>query len=495
MRNLRASLGILTLTLLLWALPARATNFYVAPSGSDSNSGTQTQPFRTLQKAADVVEPGDNVYVANGTYKGFHLTRSGQPSARITFVALGNSVVVNENNDRNDHNINLEGASWVTVDGFISEDAPKVGLRAVLAQGVTFRNNTIRRAGLSGILTGWVTDLQIINNECANTVRQHGIYVSNSDSPDDNVVIRGNECYGNNNNGLQVNGDCWVGGDGIVQNVVIEDNIIRDNNWKGMSLISMQNSVVRNNIIYDNGISAGAGGIHLTDQVGPRCYKPSSNNIVCNNTIVEPRIAGIRMTDDATNNRIFNNLIVAQWNRLIVDEVGGNLIDSESNITLTSANGLFMNPGGHNYRLADQSQAIDAGVTAYLGANAPNDDYDANPRPAGPAVDVGAFEVATATAVGDTPAPLRLESVYPNPFNPTLTVAFTLDSTRDVSIRIYSASGQLVRTLASQEMSSGSHRVVWDGNSNVGERAASGVYLVQVTSGEWNVTRKVVMLK
>ncbi len=47
---------------------AHGTTYYVATTGSDSNSGTQTKPFKTIQKAANVVVAGDSVSVASGTY-------------------------------------------------------------------------------------------------------------------------------------------------------------------------------------------------------------------------------------------------------------------------------------------------------------------------------------------------------------------------------------------------------------------------------------------
>src|SRR5215217_422096 len=65
--------------------------YYVATNGSDTYSGRSTQPFRTIQKAADIVNPGDTVIVRDGVYSGpaadqlVLLTRSGTPDAPITF--------------------------------------------------------------------------------------------------------------------------------------------------------------------------------------------------------------------------------------------------------------------------------------------------------------------------------------------------------------------------------------------------------------------------
>src|SRR5262249_723620 len=47
---------------------AHSTTYYVATTAIDSKPGTQTQPFQTIQKAANIVKAGDTVYVADGTY-------------------------------------------------------------------------------------------------------------------------------------------------------------------------------------------------------------------------------------------------------------------------------------------------------------------------------------------------------------------------------------------------------------------------------------------
>jgi len=74
---------------------AAAANYYVSPSGADTNAGTSTAaPFKTIQKAANIVNPGDTVYVMNGTYTNacatcdvVSVTRSGSLNAWITFTA------------------------------------------------------------------------------------------------------------------------------------------------------------------------------------------------------------------------------------------------------------------------------------------------------------------------------------------------------------------------------------------------------------------------
>ena len=398
------TLWLFTAALLAPAGRAFATDYHVSPSGNDANSGASASPWRTLQKAANSVAPGDVVHVADGTYAGMHLSRSGTSAAPITFKANGANALVNARNATTEDNINLEGASYVVIDGFVVEDSPRAGIRVVEATGVVIRNNRIARSDHSGILTGWTPGIQIIDNITYGALAQHGIYVANSRVSPDDVVIRGNESYGNGQNGIQLNGDCWEGGDGIISGAIIEDNLVHDNNWKGFSLISVQGSIIRNNVIWDNGISAGAGGIHLVDQ--PDCSKPSNSNLVVNNTIVEPRIAGIRISLGSAANVIFNNVVVgSSSDYTIADEVTGNWIDTGSNILRTSSTGLFVNAASKDFHPLDASPAVGAGIASYQSAAAPAVDRDGNARPQGGSYDSGAYEKSGSSPPSDTTPP------------------------------------------------------------------------------------------
>ena len=59
---------------------ATAADYYVATDGRDSNPGSKTHPFRTIQKAADRMQPGDTCYLRAGVYRQTaRLNRSGLP--------------------------------------------------------------------------------------------------------------------------------------------------------------------------------------------------------------------------------------------------------------------------------------------------------------------------------------------------------------------------------------------------------------------------------
>ena len=99
--------------------------YYVSPDGSDAAAGTEAAPFRTIQRAASLVDAGDTV-VGAGTYAGFQLgwdfPQSGTATQPITFKADPGAVIEGRNSETPD-GINLEGSSYVVIDGFAVDNA------------------------------------------------------------------------------------------------------------------------------------------------------------------------------------------------------------------------------------------------------------------------------------------------------------------------------------------------------------------------------------
>ena len=147
---------------------ALASTYHVKPpaqGGDNDNSGGELAPWATLQHAADEVGPGDVVIVHAGAYAGFQLETSGTADARITFrTAPGETVSIDQDRPGGIDGINLEGASYVTVQGFHVADRTRTGIRAVLCDHVTIRGNVLEHNGTWGVLTGCCDDLVIEGN-------------------------------------------------------------------------------------------------------------------------------------------------------------------------------------------------------------------------------------------------------------------------------------------------------------------------------------------
>ena len=89
---------------------------------------------------------------------------------------------------------------------------------------------------------------------------------------------------------------------------------------------------------------------------------------------------------------------------------------------------------------------------------------------------------------------------YPNPFNPETWIPYQLSEDSPVSVSIYDTTGRLVRTLSLGFQSAGfynsrSQAAYWDGRNELGERVASGIYFYQLTTPEFQQTRRLVILK
>jgi len=417
---------ILAVAAVLWIASAAGSaaaplrTFYVDPAGNDSAAGSITSPWRTLQKAANTVRAGDLVIVRAGHYAGLYLTTSGTATDPITFRADPGAIVDTQNPTTPD-GINLEGASWVVIENFTVTGVPRAGIRAVLNNHVTIRGNTGDLNGRWGILTGFSDDLLIENNTMTRSQAEHGIYVGNSG---DRPVIRHNVVWGNNANGIHMNGDLSQGGDGIISGAVVEGNVIHDNGVAGGSGINcdgVQSSIIRNNLLYNNHAS----GISLYQIDGGQ---PARNNQVLNNTIVMASDArwAINIQNASTGNVVRNNILYNQQSfrgsiAISADSLPGFVSDTnvimdrfsadggDTRVTLAawrSATGqdmhsiiatpaaLFINFAGNDYHLSSTSPARDAGGTI---ANV-TDDLESAPRPQGSAFDIGAYEFPASTA-------------------------------------------------------------------------------------------------
>ena len=87
------------------------------------------------------------------------------------------------------------------------------------------------------------------------------------------------------------------------------------------------------------------------------------------------------------------------------------------------------------------------------------------------------------------PAELCIESNTPNPFNPSTTINFSTRQAGHARVCVYDVHGQLVRTLVENQLPGGRHSVVWDGSTEQGLAAGSGVYIVRLMTAEGSASR------
>ena len=85
---------------------------------------------------------------------------------------------------------------------------------------------------------------------------------------------------------------------------------------------------------------------------------------------------------------------------------------------------------------------------------------------------------------------------YPNPFNPTTTIKFSIQNDSKVELSIYNIKGQKLRTLLNDQITIGEHLIDWDGEDTLGKKVGSGVYLYKLNvNGKTEAVRKCLLLK
>jgi hypothetical protein len=104
------------------------------------------------------------------------------------------------------------------------------------------------------------------------------------------------------------------------------------------------------------------------------------------------------------------------------------------------------------------------------------------------------FTVGTVVGIerfdSDIPTQYRLSQNYPNPFNPSTVIEFSLPKSGSVSLRIFNSLGEIVTTLVNEDLPVGNYRIRWDAI-----HVASGMYFYQITAGDFQETKRLILLK
>ena len=95
------------------------------------------------------------------------------------------------------------------------------------------------------------------------------------------------------------------------------------------------------------------------------------------------------------------------------------------------------------------------------------------------------------------PAPEQysLSDAYPNPFNPTTTLSFSVPTEGVMSLNIYDMMGRLVSTLVDGNLKQGYHSITWNGMDSNGHAVSSGMYIYSLKGEGVSITKKMVMMK
>jgi hypothetical protein len=361
-----------TPTALTGATPANVAaasiyNLYVSTTGSDSNSGSASAPFKTIQKAANVAKASTTVHVAPGTYYGNIATKiSGTSTARIRFVSdtkWGAKIV-----GTGTESMWTNNANYIDIVGF---DITGPGRLGILNWGsyASMSGNHVHNLKISGGCTG-----------------NGGAGIMNA-----NYTGSDNDMIGNVVHDIGVPGAC-----NAVQGLYhanlrghIFNNIVYRVSSFGIHLWHAANNVmIANNTSFANGSTSMGGVFVLGTGDSPGGVVLNNTKVITNIAYGNPRVC-IAEYSYSGQACICSNVVVAN-NSVYGNGTGITMKVGSATGTIT-ANPQFVNyqaNGTGNYRLASTSPLINKGTAT----SAPTYDIDNVARPKGGAFDIGAYE-------------------------------------------------------------------------------------------------------
>jgi len=353
-------------------------DFFVSPSGSDSNNGSASAPWATIQHAANSVGPGDTVLVADGTYNECRVTpsNSGTPSAPITFQSQNKWGAKIAMAPSCDTGFNLT-TSYTVVKNF-DISAPQNTTPST--QGVwlhsgsnhTVFGNKIHNIGGTASDSGnaWV-----------------GIFGQTVDDFIDSNVIFGvgrsscvSSCSLHNDHGMYIDGTLGANATTIINNVIYDNQVGYDIQLfpGSMSNISIINNTMDGTSPPSNGVTG--------------CIVQSvalSNSRISNNICTNPN-GGVMIHEciscgsSASNVTVDHNITTVGT----VVEVNNTYNVTSDNVLNANAAAMYNNFGTQDFSLTSTSPAL--GIAT--GAVAPPLDIVGTPRPLNGRFDAGAYE-------------------------------------------------------------------------------------------------------
>lgn len=280
--------------------PASKYNYYVSPDGSNSNPGTESSPFQTIEHAAKIALPGTTIHVGKGTYAGgFRTTISGEANARVVYVSVvkGGARIVPPVKSANNTAWDNRG-SYVDIVGF----------------DIDGRGSTTGTPWLHGIYNGG-SHVSIRNNHVQHIAEKATCGGAGSSGIGVDSYYRGvnSDVIGNSVHNIGATGCKFSKGIYLNTTGRIQNNVLYAIGGAGIQLWHDANrATISNNTVVGStaGILVGGGDYYHTK--GPNDYTKVHNNIVFDNKTGITEHGSTGKNNTYRNNLVFQNA-TADW--------------------------------------------------------------------------------------------------------------------------------------------------------------------------------------
>lgn len=431
----------------IWADGKSGNTYYVSVSGDNNNPGTLEAPWKTIGKAATLVNPGDIVYIRAGTYPEYVvLSRGGTAGNPVTFEAYPGEIPVIDGSGKTTNPAN----PWAATGNLVN----------VYAEYITIRGLELKNSAAFGI--------EVMANYCViDKVHVHNGYFAGvyfykcSYGTVTNSVAHDFYDYGVGGTGGGGNADGMGSSAGNAQPYpdygyhVFRNNLVYNASDDGIDTWSSRGNIVENNIVHhagygnasNGGSQSSTWGKPLGNGNGFKCGggSTSGQNIYRNNISYGNVTSGFD-ENGGYGNKYYNNTAFStvigfrnMHDGTAVNNIsysnstnytGGTQSNNSWDLGITNPEFLSTDPETTGFlRLSEGSPAIDAG--ADLSAESLLTDKIGTARPQGADYDLGAYEWSS--AIDNTP-PLISEVVSGNLTEKSAVITWITDEGSDSQV-------------------------------------------------------------
>ena len=468
--------------------------WYVDRNGSNTNEGSFSSPFETIERAITASGEGDTVRLVSGVYNG-PINFSG------TEIVLESMAY-----ETGDLELITEtffapgpiGGSCLTLDGDSNNN--------VTIRGLSFRGGSDSYGG-GLVITNCSPTLEDIIVEDNSAEIGGGIYLSGSDAIFINATIR--------NNGANYGGGIFiVDGAPLLEDVLIEENIA----YSGGGLyIENSESTIRYCKIKNNDSFIEGAGLYQYGGVCEIEWTAFENN---NGYDYGGAIVADQATLDLNQMTFVNNISgvgsvmnfyssAVTINNSILWDNSGPLFYSSEESGITSLEINYTDIEGGLDILSDYPNIL----LSVDGTNINEDpdfcnpvvkDFNLNESSPCQIVSssggiIGAYALSCQTTLANDNSPIikdmMLSQNYPNPFNPLTEINYTLNENGNHSIKVFDIMGTLVKTIVTGYAEKGNYSIQWNSKNSYGEKVASGVYIYTFETPSRVITKKMILMK